>query len=71
VEFGIFAHGLTWLLVAVKIQRKLCAGKGGRNFVRENAEAKTKTSGRAGIWTQLDMNILSFSWKLPVDWWAP
>ena len=38
------------------------------NFVRENAEAKTKTSGRAGIWTQLDMNVLSFSWKLPVDW---
>ncbi len=39
----------------------------GRNFGRGNAEANIKTSGRAGIWTQLDMNTLSFSWKLPVD----
>jgi hypothetical protein len=54
-----------------KVQREFCAGKMGINFVRENAEAETKTSGRAGIWTQLDMNKLSFSWKLPVDWWAP
>jgi hypothetical protein len=43
----------------------------GSGFVRENAEANAKTSGRAEIWTQLDMNRLSFSWKLPVDWWAP
>jgi hypothetical protein len=42
-----------------------------RNFARENAEANAKTSGRAGIWTQLDMKGLLFSWKLPVDWWAP
>jgi hypothetical protein len=71
MEFGVFAHNLIWLVVNGKIQRELCAGKGGRNFTRENAEAKTKTSGRAGIWTQLDMDILSFSRKLPVDWWAP
>jgi hypothetical protein len=62
-----FAHGLIWLLVNGKIQRELFAGKTGRNFARENAEAKSKTSGRAGIWTQLDMNTLSFSWKPPVD----
>jgi hypothetical protein len=48
-----------------KVQRELCAGKIERNFARENAGAKT--SGRAGIWTQFDMNTLSFSWKLPVD----
>jgi hypothetical protein len=50
-----------------KFQRELCAGKMKRNFARKNAEAKTKTSGRAGIWTQFDMNTLSFSWKPPVD----
>jgi hypothetical protein len=43
----------------------------GGNFSRKNAEAKFKTSGRAGAWTNLDMKILSVSWKLPVDWWAP
>jgi hypothetical protein len=35
----------------------------GSRFARENAEATTKTSGRAGIWTQLDMNTLSVSWS--------
>ncbi len=50
-----------------KIQRGLCAVNKERNFVRENAEAETKTSGRTGFWTQLDMNGLYFSWKLPVD----
>jgi hypothetical protein len=50
-----------------KFQRGLRAGKMGRDFGRENAEANTKTSGRAGLWTQLDMNKLSVSWKLPVD----
>jgi hypothetical protein len=50
-----------------KVQREGCAGKVDRNFARENAEAKTKTSGGAGIWTQLDMNMLLFSWKPPVD----
>jgi hypothetical protein len=50
-----------------KVQRERCAGKKDRNFARENAEEKSKISGRAGIWTQFDMNTLSFSWKLPVD----
>jgi hypothetical protein len=50
-----------------KIQRGLRAGETGRNFGRENAEANIKTSGSAGIWTQLDMNKLSVSGKLPVD----
>jgi hypothetical protein len=35
----------------------------GRDFARKNAEAKTKPSGRAGAWTQLDMNTLSVSWS--------
>jgi hypothetical protein len=48
-----------------KVQRGLRAGKMAGTFARENAEAET--SGRAGIWTQFDMNILSFSWKPPVD----
>jgi hypothetical protein len=56
-----------WLLLDGKHQRELCAGKSGRNFGRENTEAKTRASGGAGIWTQLDMNTLSFSWKPPVD----
>jgi len=34
-------------------------------------EARFKTSVRAGIWTQLDMNTPSVSWELPVDWSAP
>jgi hypothetical protein len=55
------------LLLDGKHQRELCAGKSGRNFGRENTEAKTRASGGAGIWTQLDMNTLSFSWKPPVD----
>jgi hypothetical protein len=57
------------LLLVGKIQRELFGVKSEIIFARENAEAKTKTktSGRAGIWTQLDMNTLSFSWKLPVD----
>jgi hypothetical protein len=46
-----------------KIQHGLCAGKRERNFARENAEAATKPSGRDGIWTQLDMNMLSVSWS--------
>jgi hypothetical protein len=54
-----------------KVQREWCAGKMKRNFARKYAEVETKISGRAGIWTPLDMNRLSFSWKLPVDWWAP
>jgi hypothetical protein len=55
------------LVVDGKVQRGLRAGKTGRNFGRENAESIIKTSGRAGIWTQLDMNTLSASGKLPVD----
>jgi len=55
------------LVVDGKIQRGLRAGKTGRNLGRENAEANAKTSGRAGIWTQLDMNKISVSGKLPVD----
>jgi hypothetical protein len=55
------------LVVNGKFQRELSAGKMDRIFARENAEAETTTSGRAGIWTQLDMNTLSLSWKPPVD----
>jgi len=33
------------------------------DFERENAEATTKPSGRAGVWTQFDMNTLSVSWS--------
>jgi hypothetical protein len=51
-----------------KIQRGLWFGEMGENFARENAEAIANTSGWAGNWTQLDMKILSLSWKLPVDW---
>jgi hypothetical protein len=50
-----------------KISTRIVRQEKRRNFARENAEAKSKTSGRAGIWTQLDMNTLSFSWKPPVD----
>jgi hypothetical protein len=50
-----------------KIQRELGAGKCGRTFGQESAEAKAKISGRAGIGTQLDMNTFSISRKLPVD----
>jgi hypothetical protein len=64
---GFFAHGFIGLRLDVKIQRVWCAGKMGGNFVRENAEAKTKTSGQAGVWTQRDMNIFSVSWEPPVD----
>jgi hypothetical protein len=56
-------------MVNGKNQRALGAGKTGRYFRRKITEAKT--SDRAGIWAQRDMNTLSFSWKLPVDWWAP
>jgi hypothetical protein len=67
VEFGVFAHNLIWLVVDEKVQRELCAGKNERNCARENAKEKSKISGRAGVGTQFDMNILSFSWKPPVD----
>jgi hypothetical protein len=46
-----------------KIQRGLCTGEKRSDFARENAEAATKPSGRAGIWTQLDTNTLSVSWS--------
>jgi hypothetical protein len=62
VDFSFFAHNLVWLVVNGKIQRSLCAGEKGRDFARENAEAATKPSGRAGAWTQLDMKTLSVSW---------
>jgi hypothetical protein len=55
------------LVVSGKIQNEKRIGESGSDFVRENAEANANTSGRAGIWTQLDMNTLSVSWKLPVD----
>jgi hypothetical protein len=58
-------------MVKGKIQRGLAAGKMGRSSGRENAEANTNTSGRTGRRTHLDMKILLFSGKLPVDWWAP
>jgi hypothetical protein len=61
------AHDLFWLVVNGKIQLGLRVGKTEKGFRRENAGAKTKTSGRAGIGTQLDMNALSFSGKPPVD----
>jgi len=41
----------------------VCVPEKRRGFARENAEATTKPSGRAGAWTQFDMNTLSVSWS--------
>jgi hypothetical protein len=50
-----------------KVQREWGAVEMEKNFARENTESEIITFGRDSTWTQLDMNTLSFSWKLPVD----
>jgi hypothetical protein len=50
-----------------KISTRVVRRVNGKKFPRENVEAEIKTFGRDGMWTQLDMNALSFSWKPPVD----
>jgi hypothetical protein len=45
-------HNLFWLVVNGKIQRGVRAEENDDGIAREYAEANSKTSGRAGVWTR-------------------
>jgi hypothetical protein len=67
VKFGVFAHNLFWLVVAEKFKTYRRKNEAKREAPEPWRTKEIKISDRNGIWTQCDMNSLSFSGNPPVD----